>query len=141
AIIAVTHTEKEEFKGPMWQATDRLYSDGRPKEWSISQSPEVSLCRTMKCLGGVVIGYISGKDVEKLNKLILERARPNPKFHGWNCRDWIVEVIRSILIPNGWANEAFTTQKSLLPFMRTAAQASALARQQYKRPMPKLVFA
>ncbi|CDO73058.1 hypothetical protein BN946_scf185007.g112 [Trametes cinnabarina] len=72
AVISVKNQFEIEVHG--WQIIDRIYSDGRPKQ----------LHKTFKCLGGVNIGQIEGKDIEKLNQLIHNYAQPKPKFEGWN---------------------------------------------------------
>ncbi len=50
-----------------------------------------------------------------------------------------MEVITNILIPNGWADARISTQASLLPSLRKAAQATAVTRQEQKRSTPYLV--
>ncbi|KAI0634294.1 hypothetical protein C8Q77DRAFT_1055788 [Trametes polyzona] len=139
AIVAVTsHKDEGNIKGPVWQVMDLHWNDGRPVEWR-QHHADIGLNKTMKCLGGVYIGEIARKDVDKLSQIIVEQAQPIPKFRGWNCRDWVMEVIRGILIPHGWAVEGITLQQSLLPSMRVAARASVDAREEYNRPMPILV--
>lgn len=139
AVVAVVSKDESEIKAAVWQIMDRHYSDGRPSEWSLSHVPTMPLNKTMKCLGGVIIGVMERKDIDSANKLIHDLAQPKPKFPGWNCRDWVVEVIKDILSPRGWADARITTQHSLLPSLRLASQASANARQQHKRSLPHLV--
>ncbi|TFK82812.1 hypothetical protein K466DRAFT_568208 [Polyporus arcularius HHB13444] len=140
AIAAVVSVKNQfEIEAHTWQIMDRYYSDGRPMEWISHYRGDSQLHKTLKCLGGVSIGQIEGTDIEKLKQLIHDYAQPKPKFAGWNCRDWVMEVITNILIPNGWADARISTQASLLPSLRKAAQATAVTRQEQKRSTPYLV--
>ncbi|KAL1738702.1 hypothetical protein HDZ31DRAFT_69713 [Schizophyllum fasciatum] len=140
AVVAVYSKTDFDVKGHAWQVVDRHYSDGRPNpvQWLLHYG-DMQLNKTLKCLGGVYVGQMNGKDVDRLNKLIHDSAQPVPKFEGWNCRDWVLEVIRDILVPNGWADAGITTQQSLLPSLRSAAQASCRAREAQKRATPHVV--
>ncbi|KAL1720401.1 hypothetical protein EV715DRAFT_197048 [Schizophyllum commune] len=141
AIVAV-HTSDNDIKGyASWQAIDRHYSDGRPNPvvWELHYSPDVRLHQDAKCLGGVYIGQLKGQDVKKVNKLIHATAQPTPKFDGWNCRDWVLEVVKDILVPNGWADAGIVTQQSLLPSLKVAAPATVKAREENRLAAPDVV--
>ncbi|TRM60053.1 hypothetical protein BD626DRAFT_408073 [Schizophyllum amplum] len=138
ALVAVVSKKDLSIRSVAWQVSDRHYSDGRPMEWILHDN-EVEVNKTFKCLGGVILGQISEKDVDKARKLVRELQQPKPKFQGWNCRDWVMEVIQNIFIPNGWAAAGATSQRSLLPSLRSASRASKSASQYHKRPMPQLV--
>ncbi|KAL1692606.1 hypothetical protein GGG16DRAFT_51002 [Schizophyllum commune] len=141
AIVA-TYTSDKSIKGyASWQAIDRHYSDGRPDPivWELHSSPDVRLHQDAKCLGGVSIGQLKGQDVKKLNKLINANAQPVPKFEGWNCRDWVLEVIKDILVTNGWADSDISTQQSLLPSLKIAALETVNARKGNKLVAPHVV--
>ncbi len=69
AVISVKNQFEIEVHG--WQIIDRIYSDGRPKEWLLHYRGDAQLHKTFKCLGGVNIGQIEGKDIEKLNQVSL----------------------------------------------------------------------
>lgn len=62
-----------------------------------------------------------------------------PKFEGWNCRDWVLEVIKDILVPNGWADAGISTQQSLLPSLKIAAPETVKARKKNKLAAPHVV--
>ena len=62
-----------------------------------------------------------------------------PKFEGWNCRDWVLEVIKDILVPNGWADSGILTQQSLLPSLKIAAPETVIARKENKLVAPHVV--
>lgn len=67
AIVAVSSNKSGTVIGAVWQVVNRVYSDGRGIVWSMHHRSEVELNASSKCLGGVIIGSIKGKDVEKLN--------------------------------------------------------------------------
>ena len=62
-----------------------------------------------------------------------------PKFEGWNCRDWVLEVIKDVLVPNGWADAGISTQQSLLLSLKIAALETVNARKENKLAAPHLV--
>ncbi|KAL1731441.1 hypothetical protein EV714DRAFT_271678 [Schizophyllum commune] len=141
ALVA-TQTNGNDIKGyASWQAIDRHYSDGRPDPvvWELHYSPDVRLHQDAKCLGGVNIGQLKGQDVKKMNKLIHANAQPMPRFEGWNCRDWVLEVIKDILVANGWADAGISTQQSLLPSLKIAAPETVNARKENKLAAPHVV--
>ena len=74
-----------------------------------------------------------------LTQLIHATAQPTPKFDGWNCRDWVMEVVKEILVPNGWADAGIVTQQSLLPLLKVAAPATVKAREENKLDTPHMV--
>ncbi|KAJ3726043.1 hypothetical protein C8R42DRAFT_425662 [Lentinula raphanica] len=104
ALIVITSVNEsnlagqddEEILGPCWQVFDRHYSDGRGVVWELFDGkivhPEEPGTR---CIGGVKIGEIEERELVKLRK-ILDSHQPIPTFDGWNCRDWVVEVILSL---------------------------------------------
>ena len=103
ALIVLT--SKEELEGHCFQAVDRHYSDGRGTVWEPHYTPSASLRKTTKCLGGVQIGSVKARKLDAL--VMLVRAHPTtPKFEGWNCRDWILEVVE-LLATEGWINKSF----------------------------------
>ena len=61
-----------------------------------------------------------------------------PKFEGWS-RDWVLEVIKDILAPNGWADAGILTQQSLLPSLKIAASETVNARKENKLTAPHVV--
>ena len=67
AIVAVSSNKSGTIVGAVWQVINRKYSDGRGLVWELSHRTQVELNKSSKCLGGVIIGSIKGKDVEKLN--------------------------------------------------------------------------
>ena len=67
AIVAVSSNKSGIIVGAMWQVINRKYSDGRGLVWELSHRTQVELNKSSKCLGGVIIGSIKGKDVEMLN--------------------------------------------------------------------------
>ncbi|KAI5887669.1 uncharacterized protein SCHCODRAFT_02671654 [Schizophyllum commune H4-8] len=141
AIVAV-HSSDNDIKGyASWQAIDRHYSDGRPNPivWELHYSSDVQLNKDARCLGGVYIGQLKGQDVKKLNKLIHANVQPVSKFEGWNCRDWVLEVIKDILVPNGWADGGISTHQSLLPSLKIAAPKTVKARKENKLAAPCVV--
>jgi len=90
ALIVIT--SKRDLEGHCFQAIDRHYSNGRGSVWEPHYAPSASLRRTKKCLGGVQIGSVKARNLDDLIELI--KSHPTtPKFDGWNCRDWILEVI------------------------------------------------
>jgi len=103
ALIVIK--SKDQLAGHCFQAIDRHYSDGRGTVWSPHYAPHASLEKTTKCLGGVQIGSVRARELDDLVAII--RHHPTaPKFDGWNCRDWIIEVIE-LLRGKGWISEAF----------------------------------
>ena len=72
-------------------------------------------------------------------QLIHATAQPTPKFDGWNCRDWVLEVVKDILVPNGWADAGIVTQQSLLPSLKVAAPATVKAREENRLAAPNVV--
>lgn len=145
-------TSKEELEGHCFQAVDRHYSDGRGTVWEPHYTPSASLRKTTKCLGGVQIGSVKARKLDALVTLV--RAHPTiPKFEGWNCRDWILEVVE-LLATEGWINKSFVAlgedpQARLLVDFRKVSQ-NTVARSQdefnpdvqwiqwYVRAVPKL---
>lgn len=67
AIVAVSSNKSGTIVGAVWQVINRKYSDGRGLVWELSHRTQVVLNKSSKCLGGVIIGSIKGKDVEMLN--------------------------------------------------------------------------
>ena len=67
AIVAVSSSKSGTIVGAVWQVINRKYSDGRGLVWELSHRTQVELNKSSKCLGGVIIGSIKGKDVEMLN--------------------------------------------------------------------------
>ncbi|KAJ3972422.1 hypothetical protein EV361DRAFT_970872 [Lentinula raphanica] len=81
---------------------------------------KVYLEHTTKCIGGVKVGSIKKSELKSL-KEILSAHHPTPKFPGWNCRDWVIEVI-AILQQNGWIYQGvIPSQAFLLPGLRSAS--------------------
>ncbi|KAG6888810.1 hypothetical protein C0995_005830 [Termitomyces sp. Mi166 len=127
--IAVLEDEEEQ-KGPCWQAVDCHFRDGR-LEWDIADKV-IKLTNTMKCLGGVCIGYVGADKLDDLREIILSNS-PMIKFHGWNCRDWIMEVV-SLLKNKGFVKyDVPSTQDDLFPLMRAAGQKTLVRRSKGKR--------
>ena len=73
------------------------------------------------------------------SQLIHANAQPVPNFEGWNCRDWVLEVIKDILVPSGWADAGISTQQSLLPSLKFAAPETVNARKENKLAAPHVV--
>ncbi|KAG6849901.1 hypothetical protein H0H93_003915 [Arthromyces matolae] len=109
--------EDEVQEGPCWQVIDRHYRDGRV-EWSIIYQP-VRLGKTMKCLGGVCVGRVEADKLEEMKQLILN-SQPVIKFQGWNCRDWIMEVLLLLKHHGFLTQDVPDTQSGLLIYMRQA---------------------
>lgn len=80
AIIVLETINGEELEGPCYQVFDRHYNDDRGVVWNLFHKP-VSLGRTDKCLGGVVIGTIKRKELEELDQVGIITARRPPT--GW----------------------------------------------------------
>ncbi|KAI5887668.1 uncharacterized protein SCHCODRAFT_02680727 [Schizophyllum commune H4-8] len=139
AIVAVSSNKSGTIVGAVWQVINRVYSDGRGIVWSMHHRSEVELNASSKCLGGVIIGSIKGKDVEKLNTLIESNHVPQVRTKDWNCRSWVMEVIQYTLMPKGWANVPIATEASLLPSLKVAARASRDASIKEGKTMPLLV--
>ncbi|KAJ3982789.1 hypothetical protein F5890DRAFT_1574418 [Lentinula detonsa] len=118
ALIVIT--DEDEKSGPCWQAFDRHYSDGRGVIWELYDGKVVFPEHTMKCLGGVNVGSVKKSELKSLRE-ILGAHQPNPKFHGWNCRDWVVEAILCLQV-NGWISEGvIPSQDFLLTGLREAS--------------------
>ncbi|KAG6812522.1 hypothetical protein H0H92_002413 [Tricholoma furcatifolium] len=113
AIIVLEDVKEQ--KGPCWQAINRNYRDGRV-EWNLSNSI-VRLASTSKCLGGVCICHVKAENVKDLEQLVLTNT-PTVKFDGWNCRDWVIEVI-GMLKDKEWVIELedVKKQEDLFPHM------------------------
>jgi hypothetical protein len=122
ALIVIT--SRDNLQGHCFQAVDRNYSDGRGKVWAPHYAPKASLRKTTKCLGGVQIGSVKARNLDGLIELI--QSHPTtPKFDGWNCRDWILEVIE-LLGAKGWISEDFTSEgNTQTRYLRSLRQASA----------------
>ncbi|KAG6855870.1 hypothetical protein H0H87_009824 [Tephrocybe sp. NHM501043] len=114
AILVVQDAKLQ--KGPVWQAIDMHYSDGR-FEWQLSTG-SVKLGSTTKCLGGVCIGYLPRDNLSEFS-LIVSSNVPVPKFQGWNCRDWIMEVVE-MLKKDRWIEHYILDQSTLFPIMHLA---------------------
>jgi len=101
----IVMTSKEDLGGHCFQAVDRHYSDGQGTVWELNYMAHVSLRNTQKCLGGVQIGSVKARKLDALITLIKAHSTI-PQFEGWNCRNWIVEVVE-LLKAEGWINESF----------------------------------
>ncbi|KAJ3745817.1 hypothetical protein DFH05DRAFT_1055928 [Lentinula detonsa] len=122
ALIVIT--DEKEKSGPCWQALDRHYSDGRGVIWELYDGKVVHPERTTKCLGGVKVGSVKKSELKSL-KEILGALQPAPKFHEWNCRDWVVEAILCLQV-NGWISEGvIPSQDFLLTGLREASAQTA----------------
>ncbi|KAG6914723.1 hypothetical protein DXG01_015753 [Tephrocybe rancida] len=115
AIVIIKDAQKQ--SGPTWQATDVYYRDGR-FEWKLSTIDNVTLGGTAKCLGGVCVGYIGVDELDEFGMLISSN-HPTAKFAGWNCRDWVIEVI-DMLHNRGWVGHQISEQANLFPAMHGA---------------------
>ncbi|KAJ3779390.1 hypothetical protein FB446DRAFT_630031 [Lentinula raphanica] len=119
ALVVVTSDESHDPAGPCWQVYDRHYNDGTVI-WELYDGHKVYLEHTTKCIGGVKVGSIKKSELKSL-KEILSAHHPTPKFPGWNCRDWVIEVI-AILQQNGWIYQGvIPSQAFLLPGLRSAS--------------------
>ena len=67
AIVAVSSNKSGVVVGALWQAVNRVNPDGPRVVWELEHRTQVELNASARCLGGVIIGSIKGKDVEKLN--------------------------------------------------------------------------
>ncbi|KAL1661291.1 hypothetical protein GGF50DRAFT_90735 [Schizophyllum commune] len=139
AIVAVSSNKSGTIVGAVWQVINREYSDGRGLVWELSHRTQVVLNKSSKCLGGVIIGSIKGKDVEMLNNLIQSNHMPQVKSQGWNCRTWVMEVIQYTLMLKGWASKPIATEASLLPSLRVASKTTRDASIKEGKTQPLLV--
>ncbi|KAK7682216.1 hypothetical protein QCA50_014803 [Cerrena zonata] len=133
-IILEDINEDAALCGPCYQVFDRHFNDERGVEWHLYNKP-VTLGRTDKSLGGVVIGTVKQKDLVELGQ-ILSAHLPIVKFEGWNCRDWVIEAIQLLRV-KGWIPTDIKEQASLLPSLRAASTASDAAR---KRGRPQKII-
>jgi len=113
----VVLTDEDSQKGPCFQAIDRHYSDGRGVVWSLYDK-DVAL--------GVCVGSVSDSQVQSLRETVA-RNPPVVKFEGWNCRDWIIEIL-ALLKQGGWVQADVSSQAALLPSMKVASKATVDAR-------------
>ncbi|KAG6853009.1 hypothetical protein C0991_007492 [Blastosporella zonata] len=113
AIIVLV--DEDDQKGPCWQAIDVYYRDGRV-EWKMPVIREEVLGKTTKCLGGVIVGYVPSKQLDDLEKVVVSNS-PTIKFAGWNCRDWVMEVI-GMLRKHEWVEIEIPGQAILFPPMK-----------------------
>ena len=67
AIVAVSSNKSGVVVGARWQAVNRVNPDGPRVVWELEHRTQVELNASARCLGGVIIGSIKGKDVERLN--------------------------------------------------------------------------
>ena len=67
AIVAVSSNKSGVVVGALWQAVNRVNPDGPRVVWELEHRTQVELNASARCLGGVIIGSIKGKDVEMLN--------------------------------------------------------------------------
>ncbi|THH18338.1 hypothetical protein EW146_g2647 [Bondarzewia mesenterica] len=116
----VVFTKAREQQGPCFQVVDRHYRDGRVEWLSIDQN--VTLGRTKKCLGGVHIGNVKRSKLGNLRELVAAHP-PVVRSEGWNCRDWVMEVIQ-LLSGEGWIDSKIPDQATLLPSLRVASKAT-----------------
>ncbi|KAG5353310.1 hypothetical protein C0989_008295 [Termitomyces sp. Mn162] len=117
AIAVLENTEHQ--KGPCWQAVDLHFRDGRV-EWRIANKA-VKLGNTTKCLGGVCIGHVEADQLDGIREIVLSHI-PMIRFYGWNCRDWVMEIIL-LLKDNGYVKRHIPdTQDGFFSLMRVAGQ-------------------
>ncbi|CAA7263960.1 unnamed protein product [Cyclocybe aegerita] len=128
ALMTITDTNR--LRGHCFQAVDRVYADERGKVWSLHYAKDASLERTSKCLGGIQIGSVKARKLDSLLEIIQQHSTV-PKFAGWNCRDWILEVVETLAC-KGWiherfaaAHEAANPQEVFLTGLRIASRATA----------------
>ncbi|KIY44662.1 hypothetical protein FISHEDRAFT_50938 [Fistulina hepatica ATCC 64428] len=124
AIIVVVKERQQQ--GPCWQVYDRHYRDGRV-EWAMSAISQATMGNTNKCLGGVRIGFVKAEDLSQLQQVVVSN-NPSVKFTGWNCRDWVMEVI-TMLKGHNWVTAEINSQAALYPAMRQAGLATKELRQ------------
>ncbi|KAI0042808.1 hypothetical protein FA95DRAFT_515521 [Auriscalpium vulgare] len=109
-----------QIHGKTFQVFARQYSDERGLVWESYLNRSVALDETRKCLGGVEVGVIAKRDLHKFHQVIAGHP-PVSKFEGWNCRDWIVEVV-SLLAAHGWAASFISDQAAFLPSLKHASR-------------------
>ncbi|KIY46409.1 hypothetical protein FISHEDRAFT_75659 [Fistulina hepatica ATCC 64428] len=105
-------------------------------EWVLEARDGVDLRRSGSCLGGVYIAKVQKLSFHDLKKAVESTATavggrliltPKEGVPGWNCRDWLVETIVNVLIPNDWVYNDISSQASLLPRLKEASRQSAEA--------------
>ncbi|KAG6876626.1 hypothetical protein C0992_012226 [Termitomyces sp. T32_za158] len=135
AIIVLENVKDQ--KGQCWQAVDRHFRDGQV-EWRIAHKI-IKLGNTTKCLGGVCIGQVEADQVDDIREVILSHS-PMIRFNGWNCRDWIMEVI-AVLKNNEFVKyDIPDTQDGYFSLMRTAGQKTLVRRGKGKRGVKIVSF-
>ncbi|KAJ7261743.1 hypothetical protein B0H12DRAFT_977417, partial [Mycena haematopus] len=106
ALMVVKNTDK--LKGDIFQAVDRLYYGSSIASWERSYRSDADLMKTTKCVGLIQIGSVKARDLDSFIAVVGDSDQSNghpaiPKFPGWRCKDWILEVIDLLkLQKSGW---------------------------------------
>lgn len=103
---------------PCFQVYDLNFNDEWGKQWQLYDR-DVSLLGTRKCLGGVFIGSIKHSQLKLLREVVYTNP-PTNRPAEWNCRDWVMEVIK-LFAEKGWICASIHAQATLLPSFRRAS--------------------
>ncbi|KAJ6512980.1 hypothetical protein C8R45DRAFT_890811 [Mycena sanguinolenta] len=145
ALMVVRNSDK--LRGPIFQAIDRLYYGGTTATWERSYLPEGDLLKTTKCIGLIQIGSVKARDLDSFIAMVGD-SDPNkghpviPKFQGWRCKDWILEVIDLLKQNSDWIDNTLVPhgqtarREMFLPALRRAGKATAEVRAKDRKAPP-----
>ncbi|KAJ7452850.1 hypothetical protein FB451DRAFT_1373967 [Mycena latifolia] len=137
ALMVVTKVGA--LEGPTFHAVDRTKPDGQVT-WQRAYLPKASLLKTSKSLGLVQIGSVKARDLKSFIAVVGDSDQSTghptrPKFQGWRCKDWVLEVIDLLKAEKaGWIDDIMVapgyaaTREMFLPALRRVANATMDAR-------------